>query len=119
LPTQLFLDALLGQIDNCRVGSGFLDRLNTLLGVGFLLVCLAGGDDLAVGCLGVEPKLAGFVLSDLELGCRGSSPRSFPRTVKALPVGGFRKRARLNQLSTQPVRSRTKGSFRRPTGSTL
>jgi hypothetical protein len=38
------------------------------------LIALAGGDDLAVGGLEVELKLAGFVRADLELGCRGSSP---------------------------------------------
>jgi hypothetical protein len=64
------LATLRRQVDNCRVGTGFLDRLNTLLGVGLLLVCLAGGDDLAVGRLEVPPELASLVLADLELGCR-------------------------------------------------
>jgi hypothetical protein len=71
----LFLGDLFGQVDNCRVGSGFLDRLNTLLRVGLLLICLAGGNDLAVGRLEVPPELAGLVLADFEYGaCSTSTP---------------------------------------------
>jgi hypothetical protein len=68
--SPLFLGGLFSQIDDCRVGSGFLDRFDTLLGVGLLLVRLAGGDDLAVGCFEVPPELAGLVIADLELACR-------------------------------------------------
>jgi hypothetical protein len=51
-----------------------LDRLNAVVGTFRGLIALAGGDDLSVGGLEVEPKLAGFVRADLELGCQGSSP---------------------------------------------
>jgi hypothetical protein len=58
----------LGQVYDLRGGSARLDRLNALMGTFPGLVALAGGDGLAVGGLQVEPKLAGFVLNDLELG---------------------------------------------------
>jgi hypothetical protein len=70
------------------LGNVLLDRLDALLGTRLGVIALAGGDDLAVGCLEVEAKLAGFVFADLELGCRGSSPRSFPRTAETLPLNG-------------------------------
>jgi hypothetical protein len=48
--TPIFLGGLFGQVDNFGVGSGF-DRPNALLGVALPLICLAGGDDLAVAAL--------------------------------------------------------------------
>jgi len=44
------------QVNDLRVGSARLDRLNALLGTRPGLVALTGGDDLAVGCLEVEPE---------------------------------------------------------------
>jgi hypothetical protein len=73
---------LFGQVYDLRVGSVRFDRLNALVGTFLGLVPLAGGDDFAVGRLEVEPKLAGFVLADLGLGCYCSSPRWFPEQRK-------------------------------------
>jgi hypothetical protein len=47
---------LLGQVYDGRSWRVRLDRLNALLSVGLGLVTLAGGDDLAVGGLEVEPR---------------------------------------------------------------
>ena len=63
-----------GQIYDLRAGSTRLDRPNPRLGTRFGLITLASGDDLAVGCLEVEPKLACVVRADLELACHGTSP---------------------------------------------
>ena len=62
------------KVYDLRGGGTRLDRLNTLLGTRLGVIPPAGGNDLAVGGLEVEPKHAGFVLADLELGCNGSSP---------------------------------------------
>ena len=45
-----------------------LDRLNAFLGTCLRLVPLAGGDDLAVWGLEVEPELTSVILADLEFG---------------------------------------------------
>jgi len=55
-------------VDDMRARGVRLDRLDSLFGTGLGLVALAGGDDLAVGRLEVEPEFAGCVLADLELG---------------------------------------------------
>jgi hypothetical protein len=54
----LLLRGLLGQVDNRRVDSRLLDSVNSLVRVGFGLICLAGGDNLAVGGREVEAVLA-------------------------------------------------------------
>jgi hypothetical protein len=55
-----------GVVFDLGVGRVRLDRLNALLSACLRLV-LASGDDLTVGCLEVESKLAGVVFADLEL----------------------------------------------------
>src|ERR1700758_5003356 len=57
-----------GQVYDLRGGSTRLDRLNALMRTFLGLITLAGGDDLADGGFEGEPKLAGLVLADLELG---------------------------------------------------
>jgi hypothetical protein len=53
--------ALLGDVDHGGAGCVGLDRLNALLDVCLCLIPLAGGDDLTVECLEVEPELARVV----------------------------------------------------------
>jgi hypothetical protein len=48
------------------VGCVRLDCLNALLGARLRLVSLAGGDDLAIGGLEVEPEFSGVVLADFR-----------------------------------------------------
>ena len=93
-----------GQVYDLRAGSVRLDRLNALLGTCSGVITLASGDDLAVGRFEVEPKLSRFVLADLELGCRCSSPCSFPDQQKRYP-------------SMAPRRRCCTGNFRRSSSS--
>jgi hypothetical protein len=51
--------ALAGLVDHRGTGRVFLDRLNSLLCVGFRFVALAGSDDLAVRGFEVEAEFAG------------------------------------------------------------
>jgi hypothetical protein len=53
---------LLRQVDNLRVSSVLLHRLNTVLRGGFGLVSLTDSDDLAVAGLQPEPELAALIL---------------------------------------------------------
>jgi hypothetical protein len=57
------------------VGRVRLDRLNAFLGTRLRLVTLAGGDDLPVGGLEVEPELTGMILADLKLGRQSCLPQ--------------------------------------------
>lgn len=81
-----------------RAGSGvifdvggdrvFLDRLDAFFGAGLGGVALAGGDNLPVRGLQMEPVLAGVVFLDLELGGHALSP-SGSECGRAPPCNGY------------------------------
>jgi hypothetical protein len=78
---RLLVRWLLGQIYERRAWRVRLDRLNALMGTFLGLAPLASGDDLAVGGLEVEPKLAVRTESSSSPAAAAWRPRGRPKAA--------------------------------------
>ena len=68
------------------VGGVLFDGCDAVFGRGFLLVHLAGQDDLPVGCLEVKVKLAVFCFLDFKGACHSSSLDLWSFNAQPRPV---------------------------------